>query len=354
MRRLICALVFPLLLAGTLCGQRAPMSRNQEPTADLQVRVVAENDQHINTELIRVDVDAFAGGTIASATCDHEGTARLSGLPPGGYTLHITGAGIRPTSVSINIEDNEGIHFEEVRVTPEATRGATSTAATVAAAELNVPGKARKECDKGNEAAKKKDWPGAIAHYREAVRLYPKYATAYNNLGVALLSSGDTAGARSAFESAVGSNDHYAQAYLNLGRLLYSQKEMQPAAELLSKLVSFDPVQPEALVVLASAELNLGKFDSAAAHALSVHRLQQPACVAAGTCPTGQAPADRYSVAHFVAGRALELSNKPSDAAAQFKLYLAEVPEGPLAPQARSELAVCEKAAPPASSAPQK
>lgn len=353
MRQLAGLIAFSILLPGLLWAQRrSPMQQQQQQTVDLQVRVVWENDHPVNSELIRVDVEAFGGGLVTSATCNSEGTARISQLPPGQYTLRVYGAGIRPATATVNLESQEGFHFEEVRVQPDATASRTSRSPSVAAVDLNIPGEARKELDKGNQEAKKQNWPQAEVHYRAAVRLYPRYAMAYNNLGVVLLATGDQAGARSAFESAVGINDHYAQAFMNLGRLLYSQGQIQPAADLLGKLVSFDPVEPEAVLLLASAELSLGKLDSAASHALSVHGLQQPACVTAGTCPTAPAPVDRYPAAHFVAGRALELSNKPGDAAAQFKLYLAEAASGPLAQQARAEEAMCEKASPQASAGP--
>jgi Flp pilus assembly protein TadD len=42
---------------------------------------------------------------------------------------------------------------------------------------------------------------GAIAAFRDAVRIDPEYALAHLNLGVVLKANGDNAGAKSSFES---------------------------------------------------------------------------------------------------------------------------------------------------------
>jgi tetratricopeptide (TPR) repeat protein len=59
---------------------------------------------------------------------------------------------------------------------------------------------------------------GAIAEYREAIRLDPKYSTAHNNLGNALLAKGDLDGAIAAYREAVNleSKNTWYQRSLNL------------------------------------------------------------------------------------------------------------------------------------------
>jgi tetratricopeptide (TPR) repeat protein len=56
--------------------------------------------------------------------------------------------------------------------------------------------------------------------FREAVRLRPDYAEAYNDLGLVLLQSGDDAGAIAAMRDAVRTSPDYADAHDNLGAAL--------------------------------------------------------------------------------------------------------------------------------------
>jgi tetratricopeptide (TPR) repeat protein len=64
---------------------------------------------------------------------------------------------------------------------------------------------------------RQKDYKGAIADYTEAIRLNPKYDTAYNNRGVARSELGDPKGAIADYNTALKINPTYAEAYNNRG-----------------------------------------------------------------------------------------------------------------------------------------
>ena len=333
-----------LLLCGVACAQL--MGRRSEHAIDLAVRVTWENDRpaqgHYYVQLL-----TNFGVPMTSGYTDDTGRLGLGQVSGGYYRIHVSGDGIRDEEEQIYIDPNDAFYLATVHVRPAAGENRSATGApTVAAVDLNVPKKARQEFDKGNREANRKDWKAAEEHFRAAIREYPQYAMAYNNLGIVLFQAGDPAGARAAFQKALDLNDHYGQAYVNLGRLLYTQGDPAGAASLMDKALSADPRNFDALIVLASAQLQMGEYAQSAETALKVHALQQPGCPA--PCPPGPGAAtDHYSVAHFIAGKALELSHKPRQAAEQFKLYLAEDPSGPLAVQARSELASVEKEPPP-------
>jgi len=62
--------------------------------------------------------------------------------------------------------------------------------------------------------------PDAISEYRRAVRIYPNYADAHNNLGAILLQSGRTTEAIAEYRAAVRLDPNYPDAHSNLGSAL--------------------------------------------------------------------------------------------------------------------------------------
>ena len=65
----------------------------------------------------------------------------------------------------------------------------------------------------------------AIASYRQAVRLKPDYAEAYNNLGNALKDQGKLEEAIASYQQALRLKPDYAEAHNNLGNALTRSRE---------------------------------------------------------------------------------------------------------------------------------
>src|SRR5207253_1304392 len=59
------------------------------------------------------------------------------------------------------------------------------TATTIDARIAGITPEAKKEFDAGQKAVNANDFAGAIPHLQKAVELYPKYAEAYQLLGLA-------------------------------------------------------------------------------------------------------------------------------------------------------------------------
>ena len=75
------------------------------------------------------------------------------------------------------------------------------------------------------------DKKAAITCYNKAIELNPKYATAYNNKGVALKALGDTKAAITCYNKAIEINPKYASAYHNKGNALYALGDTKSAIE---------------------------------------------------------------------------------------------------------------------------
>jgi tetratricopeptide (TPR) repeat protein len=87
----------------------------------------------------------------------------------------------------------------------------------------------------------KGDWDGAMAEYREVLRLNPHDDAAHNNLGAALWQKGDTDGAMAEYREALLLNSSVAAAHYNLGLALGRKGDQQGALEEFRAAYLLDP-----------------------------------------------------------------------------------------------------------------
>jgi protein O-mannosyl-transferase len=99
----------------------------------------------------------------------------------------------------------------------------------------------------------------AIVHYREAIRLEPTYEQAYYHLGKALALAGDLEGARSNLLLALRYKPDYGEAMVRLGNLLVLQRVEPEGMRWLSQAVTAEPDEPEAWYYLGAALARQGR-----------------------------------------------------------------------------------------------
>ena len=87
---------------------------------------------------------------------------------------------------------------------------------TVSATTLQAPADAMKSYRKGLEAMRVQKWDEAAAEFGKAVKIYPKFAVAWYQLGLARQSRNDAAGAIAAWKEAQQGDPHYVKPYENL------------------------------------------------------------------------------------------------------------------------------------------
>jgi tetratricopeptide (TPR) repeat protein len=252
-----------------------------------------------------------------------DGEATFNTVKPGIYIAAVSGAAIENADVEFEVHRNEA-HVEYVRVKLVQTGQALgSTEGSVSMASLAIPGKARKELDKGNKAAQQNDLQQAKQHFQKALELYPSYSAAANNLGAICLRLQDRDCARDSLEQAVRSDPRSAPALQNLARVRMAEQNFTQAEQLLQRALTVEPTNPEALVAMARIELVLQKYADAVFYAHKVHAV----------------PHTGFGVAHWIAAEALEAQGKPQEAVVEYGTFLKEAPEHPFAPQARAALA---------------
>jgi tetratricopeptide (TPR) repeat protein len=97
------------------------------------------------------------------------------------------------------------------------------------------------------------------------VALYPRYADAYNNLGIALVRVGLDREAIAAYGKAIEIEPRHANAYFNLGKLSARLNELTTAISLFEMAIVFEPNHAYAYHELGAAQEKCGQLEQAAA-----------------------------------------------------------------------------------------
>lgn len=183
--------------------------------------------------------------------------------------------------------------------------------AAVYAPELTVPDNARSRYAHGLEALKS-DQPGvAELDFRKAIELFPKYASAYNGLGVALRRQGNTEGARDAYNHALQLDPNNAPADRNLAAIYMEEAKYEDAEKFQRRATNLQPHDPAGFVTLAYLELVLKNYDAALNASKNVEEKNWK----------------KYPIIHMVRARAFEMEGKPDDALNEYKAYLKTHPD---------------------------
>ena len=196
----------------------------------------------------------------------------------------------------------------------------------ISATSLMVPGNARKEFEKGESAARNRQFKSAAEHFQKAVAVYDKYAAAWSDLGKVQLALNQPEDAGRAFQKAIDADPHYIPPYVNLADLEMRQEQYERAAETAKKALEQDPGVEAAAFMEVAADFKLQRFDEAEKCALNAQQLPHQ---------------DIPQIHALLAQIYLQKQDYPS-AAAQLRAYLKESPRGEFVEKVRQTLGQIE------------
>ncbi len=122
-----------------------------------------------------------------------------------------------------------------------------------------IPKAARKEFQKGVEAAGKSDSSRAIEHFRNALDIAPDYMEAHTNLGARLLRVGKPQEAAQHLERAVELDPGSSAAFTNLAAAYMILERLPDAERAARRAERLDPASAKARFMLGLALANLGQ-----------------------------------------------------------------------------------------------
>ncbi len=139
-----------------------------------------------------------------------------------------------------------------------------ASALVVSATTLQAPASARKAYDKGLEAMRAQKWDAAISEFGKAVKIYPKYAIAWYQLGLARQSRNDLAGAVEAWQEAQKSDPRYVKPYENLTLAADHRGDWEESEKYSHLWLQLDPEDfPGAYLLNAVANARLNRPEEA-------------------------------------------------------------------------------------------
>lgn len=319
------ALLVVLLTVSSAAAQRF------QDNAPQSVRVhLASPDGGCDTSA-RITLSGVAGPSFEGAENNHCDVEFLN-VPQGSYRVGISSREFISADAGGDIFVSSGGPADfDVRLRRTSTSDYTgmSTSAFVSASDLAIPARARKQFDQASQLLRRQEFKDAIQKLEKAIRIYPQYAVAYNNLAVIYSKLGDRNRENEALQKAISLKPDFALAYLNLGRMNIKANDTPSAESAFTRAADLNPTDPVTLILLSYSEFLDKRFDAAIETSHKAHQLQQP-----------------HAFAHRVAARALEVQKQGANAIAELQMFLKEEPDGPRADAARHEIDVVRAALP--------
>lgn len=191
-----------------------------------------------------------------------------------------------------------------------------------------VPKGADKVLLRGRKAAAAGNLKEAQKQLEEAVRIYPKFAEAWVELGVLHDKAKRPAEAQKAFEQALAAAPNYIPALFHLAVLAADGRQWERVAEITDKALALNSSDyPGLYFYNAAAYLNLRKLDRAEVSARAARRLD---------------PEFNFPVTELLLSEILAQRLDYNGAAEQLRIFLQHAPNAPQAAQARAQLANIE------------
>jgi tetratricopeptide (TPR) repeat protein len=215
---------------------------------------------------------------------------------------------------------------------------------TLNAAAYRAPSDARKAYEKGLEAERKLRLADARQYFEKAVQIYPKYTSAWFQLGAVLQNLAQKDSARTAYTHATTIDSKFLPPYLSLASMAYEAGDWTQVLNLTNHVLELDPLKygdvtgyivdldpldyAEAYFYNSAANYKLNRIEAAEKSGLRAERLDvRP----------------RFPQLHLLLAEIFARKNDYATAISETKIYLELVPHAKNADQIREQLAKLEQ-----------
>lgn len=329
------------VLVERVCGAKTRQQVYAVSSGDFTMQLGSRTDSYL---------DASAGGD-GSPQYDRT-NATGQGIPRRELTnceLKATGSGFRSNVVNLAglTPTNSGIDVGPIIV----HRTAKIKGTTLSAASYLAPKDAKKAYENGLAAEKKGKLADARRYFENAVEIYPKYTSAWFQLGAIFQKLEQTESARLAYTRATTLDSKFLPPYLSLASMAFAAEDWVQLLNLTNHILDLDPLKygdvrgyildldsldyAEAYFYNSAANYKLNKIADAERSGLKAERLDvRP----------------RFPQLHLLLAEIFARKNDYASAISQTKIYLELAPHAKNTDQVRQRLAELEKLNGPAAS----
>jgi tetratricopeptide (TPR) repeat protein len=252
-----------------------PATQNVEPNLELRGHIEAEAGRARNIQVTLFGVESPYRDTVES---DHGGNFRFRGLAPGNYTVALLREGLgevrRTVVVSAALADKHGVVKATIPWAP--AEAVNNGGGAVSAQRLMVPEDAEAKYAEAKERLAQHDTQGAVQSLQAAVLLAPRFAAAWNSLGVIAFQSGDDDQAEKYFEKSLSAEPDSFEPLVNLGGVMLKEGRNQEALRYNQRAVAEHPLDALANAQLGMSYFQLHDYDQAEQY-LTAAKKQDPA-----------------------------------------------------------------------------
>jgi tetratricopeptide (TPR) repeat protein len=239
-------------------------------------KVVSSTGQRIERR-VSVRLRTMTRGDRISTT-DEYGNFAFFGVPSGDYLVVMDKEqDFEPFSQNVSVIQPRGMppqtYYLSIRL--ELKGRAKAKPGVLNAEFANVPKPALIHYDKAVEQAKKGDHPGAIEELKLAIKEYPSFMLAFNELGVQYLNLNQLENADEAFQSALKIVPDAFAALINRGIANVLMKRYGEAVPILRKALAKNDQSAVGHYFLGQALANLGLFEDAETELLASLKLEK-------------------------------------------------------------------------------
>ena len=214
-----------------VCGARVKQQVYTSSKGDFTMELGGMTDTIVDasgdgTSLQNVSRQSIDQGIPRIDLADCELRASASGFRSRVVTL----AGLTPSISSIDVGSIVVERTEKVK------------GATLSATPFKAPADARKAYERGLDAERKGKLSDARENFQKAVALYPKYASAWFQLGTVLEQDGKNEAARTAFTQATTADAKFLPPYLALAAMSFKGSQWNDVLKLTGYVMERDPL----------------------------------------------------------------------------------------------------------------
>ena len=288
-----------------------------------------------------VDASGDPGSQYGAANKDS-----MMGIPRRELTncdLRASAAGFHSALISLVGLDTFGRRIDVGTMVVQ--RNAKIEGMTLSAAPYKAPKDARRAYEKGLEAQRKANLAGARKYFETAVEMYPRYASAWFQLGIVLQKENLKDEARRAYTQATTIDTGFLPPYMSLASMAYEEENWTVLLALTDHILDRDPLNRVDVTGYYIADLDpLNCTGAYFYNAIANYKLNNiEAAEKSGLKAEHVDLLTRFPQLHLLLGEIFARKNDYATAISEIQTYLQLAPHAKNADQAREQLARLEK-----------